>query len=86
MFRVGEVYGLVTDRARDVCRLLALAGSAKVTENLWGERWSKARYQRHGVLACTDVISRDILLDDGMRHFTARLGSEAIQVGQALGY
>src|SRR3712207_9449238 len=25
-------------------------------------------------------------LDDGLRHFTMRLGSEAIRVGQALGY
>src|SRR5436190_18458336 len=41
VFRIGEVHGLVTDRANEVCRLLALADSAKVTANLWGERWSK---------------------------------------------
>jgi 2-dehydropantoate 2-reductase len=88
VFRVGEVHGLVTDRAKDVCRLLALADSAKVTENLWGERWSKLviNAMGNGVSACTGLISRDILLDDGLRHFTARLGSEAIRVGQALGY
>ena len=78
----------MTDRAREVCRLLALADSAKVTENLWGERWSKlvVNAMGNGVSACTGLISRDILLDDGLRHFTARLGSEAIRVGQALGY
>jgi 2-dehydropantoate 2-reductase len=88
VFRVGEVHGLVTDRAKEVCRLLALADSAKVTENLWGERWSKlvVNAMGNGVSACTGLISRDILLDDGLRHFTARLGSEAIRVGQALGY
>jgi len=88
VFRVGEVHGLITDRARDVCRLLALADSAKVTENLWGERWSKlvVNAMGNGVSACTGLISRDILLDDGLRHFTTRLGSEAIRVGQALGY
>lgn len=88
VFRVGEVHGLVTDRAKDVCRLLALADSAKVTENLWGERWSKLviNAMGNGVSACTGLISREILLDDGLRHFTARLGSEAIRVGQALGY
>jgi 2-dehydropantoate 2-reductase len=88
VFRVGEVHGLVTDRARDVCRLLALADSAKVTENLWGERWSKlvVNAMGNGVSACTGLISREILLDDGLRHFTCRLGSEAIRVGQALGY
>jgi len=88
VFRVGEVHGLATNRARQVCRLLALADSAKVTENLWGERWSKLviNAMGNGVSASTGLISRDILLDDGLRHFTARLGSEAIRVGQALGY
>ena len=88
VFRVGEVHGRSTDRARDICRLLALADSAKVTENLWGERWSKLviNAMGNGLSACTGLISRDILLDDGLRHFTARLGSEAIRVGQALGY
>ena len=40
----------------------------------------------NGVSACTGLISREILLDDGLRHFTSRLGSEAIRVGQGLGY
>jgi len=59
-----------------------------VTDNLWGERWSKLviNAMGNGVSASTGLISRDILLDDGLRHFTARLGSEAIRVGQALGY
>ena len=88
VFRIGEVHGLVTDRANEVCRLLALADSAKVTANLWGERWSKlvVNAMGNGVSASTGLITRDILLDDGLRQFTARLGSEAIRVGQALGY
>jgi 2-dehydropantoate 2-reductase len=88
VFRVGEVHGLSTERARQVCRLLALADSAKVTENLWGERWTKlvVNAMANGMSACTGLISRDIMLDDGLRHFTARLGSEAIRVGQAHGY
>jgi len=88
VFRVGEVHGIATDRAREVCRLLAHADSAKVTGNLWGERWSKLviNAMGNGVSASTGLITRDILLDDGLRQFTARLGSEAIRVGQALGY
>src|ERR1044072_3937488 len=80
VFRVGEVQGRETGRAREVCGLLALADSAKVTENLWGERWSKLviNAMGNGVSASTGLISRDILLDDGLRHFTARLGREAI--------
>ena len=88
VFRVGEVHGRMTERAAEICRLLALADSAKLTENLWGERWSKlvVNAMGNGLSASTGLITRDMLLDDGLRHFTARLGSEAIRVGQALGY
>jgi 2-dehydropantoate 2-reductase len=88
VFRVGEVHGRITDRAQEVCRLVALSDGAKVTENLWGERWSKlvTNAMANGLSASTGLISREILLDDALRHFSARLGSEAIRVGQALGY
>ena len=88
VFRVGEVHGRITDRAKEVCRLVALSDSAKVTDNLWGERWSKlvTNAMGNGVSACTGLITRDIITDDGLRAFTAKLGSEAIRVGQALGY
>jgi 2-dehydropantoate 2-reductase len=88
VFRVGEVHGRASERAREVCRLLALSDSAKVTDNLWGERWTKlvVNAMANGMSASTGLISRDIMLDDGLRHFTARLGSEAIRVGQAHGY
>ena len=88
VFRVGEVHGRITDRAKEVTRLVAFADSALTTDNLWGERWSKlvTNAMGNGVSASTGLISRDIILDDGLRTFTARLGSEAIRVGQALGY
>ncbi len=88
VFRVGEVHGRITDRAREVGRLLALSDSMQVTSNLWGERWTKlvTNAMANGLSACTGLISRDILLDDRLRRFTARLGSEAIRIGQALGY
>jgi 2-dehydropantoate 2-reductase len=88
VFRVGEVHGRITERAEGVTRLLGLSDSAKATENLWGERWSKlvTNVMGNGMSACTGMISRDILLDDTLRQFTARLGSEAIRTGQALGY
>jgi 2-dehydropantoate 2-reductase len=88
VFRVGEVHGRITDRANEIGRLCALSDSCTVTSNLWGERWSKlvTNVMGNGMSASTGLISRDILLDDTLRGFTARLGSEAIRVGQALGY
>ena len=88
VFRVGEVHGRITDRVAEVVRLVGLSDSAKATENLWGERWSKLviNAMGNGMSASTGMISRDILMDDTLRRFSARLGSEAIRTGQALGY
>jgi 2-dehydropantoate 2-reductase len=88
VFRVGEVHGRATERAQEVCRLVAYADSAMVTPNLWGERWSKlvTNVMGNGLSACTGMISRDMIKNDAIRHFSNRLGSEAIRVGQALGY
>ncbi|RYI99416.1 MAG: 2-dehydropantoate 2-reductase, partial [Acetobacteraceae bacterium] len=88
VFRVGEVHGRITDRANEIGRLTALADSTQVTTNLWGERWSKlvTNAMANGLSACTGLVSKEILLNDTLRHFTAKVGSEAIRVGQALGY
>ena len=88
VFRVGEVHGRITDRAKEVCQLVGYADSAMVTENLWGERWSKlvTNVMGNGLSACTGMISREMAKNDAIRHFSNRLGSEAIRVGQALGY
>jgi 2-dehydropantoate 2-reductase len=88
VFRAGEVHGRITPRAEEVCRLVAHADSAKVTNNLWGERWSKlvANSMANGLSACTGLGGGDMLKNDPIRRFSTRLGSEAIRVGQALGY
>src|SRR6201998_3501021 len=87
VFRGGGVHGRITDRAKEVCGLLANADSAFVTENLWGERWSKlvTNVMGNGLSACTGLIGREVVKNDQLRHFSNRLGSEAIRVGQALG-
>ena len=88
VFRTGEVHGRVTPRAKEVCRLVGTADSAMVTENLWGERWSKlvTNVMGNGLSACTGLIGGEMVQNDTIRHFSTRLGSEAIRVGQALGY
>jgi 2-dehydropantoate 2-reductase len=88
VFRAGEVHGRITPRAEEVCRLVAYADSAKVTNNLWGERWSKlvANAMQNGLSACTGLGGADMLKSDPIRRFSTRLGSEAIRVGQAQGY
>ena len=88
VFRVGEVHGRVTERAKQVCRLVGYADSATVTTNLWGERWSKlvANAMNNGLSACTGLTGGQMLQSEPIRRFSIRLGSEAIRVGQAHGY
>src|SRR5690348_52791 len=88
VFRTGEVHGRITERAQEVCRLVAYSDSAKVTSNLWGERWSKlvTNAMANGISACTDMNGGQMLSSEPIRRFSTRVGSEAIRVGQALGY
>jgi 2-dehydropantoate 2-reductase len=88
VFRAGEVHGRITQRAEEICRLVSYADSAKVTGNLWGERWSKlvANAMQNGLSACTGLPGSEILASEVLRRFSTRLGSEAIRVGQAHGY
>jgi 2-dehydropantoate 2-reductase len=88
VFRAGEVHGRITQRAEEVCRLVGHADSAKVTANLWGERWSKlvANVMQNGLSACTGLPGTRIVETEPLRRFSTRLGAEAIRVGEALGY
>ncbi len=63
VFRAGEVHGRITARAEEIRRLVAYSDSAKVTNNLWGERWSKlvANAMQNGLSACTGLGGGDML-------------------------
>ena len=63
VFRAGEVHGRITPRAEEVARLVGTADSAKVTDNLWGERWSKlvANVMGNGLSACTGLSGGQML-------------------------
>jgi 2-dehydropantoate 2-reductase len=88
VFRAGEVHGRITERAKEIGRLVGFADSALVTNNLWGERWSKlvANAMQNGLSACTGLSGGEMLQSEPIRRFSARIGSEAIRVGQAHGY
>ena len=88
VYRVGEVHGRHTQRAQEVADLLASADSSKVTGNLWGERWSKLviNSMRNGLSAATGLSGNQRDGREDTRRLSIRLGSEAVRVGQALGY
>ena len=88
VFRVGEVHGRTTARAEAIAEMIAGIDSVKVTNNLWGERWSKLclNGMRNGVSAATGLGGNEIDQNDALRRFSIRLGGEAVRIGQALGY
>jgi 2-dehydropantoate 2-reductase len=88
VYRCGEVNGRITERANEVLRLVSMADSAKATDNLWGERWSKlvTNSMANGCSAATGLSGAQMAQNEVIRRFQARLGSEAIRIGQALGY
>src|SRR5260370_12267636 len=88
VFRVGEVHGRATERAKRVAELLGVVDGSKVTSNLWGERWSKLCHNamRNGVAAATGLSGREIDQYQHLRHFIIRIGGEAGRIGQAPRY
>src|SRR6516225_3150839 len=68
VYRTGEVHGTITERAHEICRLVSYADSAKVTDNLWGERWSKlvANTMANGVSACTGLSGAQIAQNEAI--------------------
>ncbi|RVT96014.1 2-dehydropantoate 2-reductase [Rhodovarius crocodyli] len=87
VFRVGEMTGGASDRARQVGKLLELSDSTTVTDSLLDERWTKLiiNAMGNGIAAATGLVSRDAVADDRIRGVSARLGSEAVRVAQGLG-
>ena len=89
VFRVGEVHGRATERATELAKILNAVDTAKVTGNLWGERWTKltANTITHGLLGATGQDNRVVYIERGREHrIGVRLAAEAIAVGRAQGY
>ena len=89
VFRVGEVHGLVTDRVSELAKIFGGVDAAKVTTNLWGERWTKltANTITHGLLGATGLDNTHVYVQRGKIHrLGVKLGAEAVAVGRAQGY
>ncbi len=89
VFRVGEVHGRVTARATELAGILGAVDRAAVTQNLWGERWTKltANTITHGILGATGLDNRTVYVERGHAHrLGVKLAAEAIAVGRAQGY
>jgi 2-dehydropantoate 2-reductase len=85
---LGEVHGRVTPRLRELADIMTCVDGCSVTNNLWGVRWSKlcVNGMRNALSAVTGMSGNERDSHDAVRRISIQLGSEAVRVGQALGY
>ena len=88
VYRVGEVHGRVTARIEELGAMIRTVDTCKVTDNLWGERWSKlcVNGMHNGVSAASGLSGNAMRQDDRIRRVIIKLGGEAVRIGQAQGY
>ena len=87
-FHVGEPHGRITRRVEELAAMLDGIDNAHVTDNLWGERWTKLciNGMRNGVSAATGLGGNARDSHDAIRRVCIRLGGESVRVGQAMGF
>ena len=88
VFRAGEHDGRVSKRLRKLVDMLEVIDGARVTDNLWGERWAKLCQNCMGnpVTAISGLGSSGLADSPRGRELQIRLASESARVGLALGY
>ena len=87
-FRVGEVHGNTTPRVERIAEMLREVDSVRVTNNLWGERWTKLviNSMRNPVAASPARGGNANDRDELTRRLAIRLAGESIKGGLAHGY
>ncbi len=88
VFRVGEVHGRVTPRVERIAAMLASVDAAKVTTNLWGERWTKlvANAMRNGICAASGMTANQCDREPVTRRLAIRVAGEAVRIGLTQGF
>ena len=87
-FTVGEVHGRITPRIEQVRDLLMAADRAKVTANLWGERWEKlvVNCMMSALGGISGLPLRELHADQTARCVMTHLAAQAIVLGQRCGF
>ncbi len=82
------MHGKITPRIEELGDMIRTVDTCKVTDNLWGERWSKlcVNGMHNGVSAASGLSGNAMRQDDRIRQVIVKLGGEAARIGQAQGY
>lgn len=87
-FRIGELDGSDSQRARGLAGLLNDVAPARVTTNLGGERWSKltVNCMANPLAGLSGLGSAEIRSEPEPAQVALHIAAEVIQVGRARGY
>ena len=87
-FTVGELNGEITERVQTIADLFSYAGKTIVTDDLWGQRWSKmvTNCMVNATAGITGLLSHEVRADKETRNQILNLAIETVKVGRTLGY
>ncbi|HLZ29486.1 MAG TPA: 2-dehydropantoate 2-reductase [Chloroflexota bacterium] len=87
-FKIGELDGRETERARELVRIVDDVAGARLTTNLFGERWSKlaTNCMANPLAGLSGLGSAEIRSEPVPRRIAIQLAAEVIRVGRAAGY
>ena len=87
-FKIGELDGRDTPRAREIAGIMNSVEHTKVTTNLWGERWGKlaVNCMANAIAGLTGLGSAELRTDPDARRVSIHIAAEAIEVARALGH
>jgi 2-dehydropantoate 2-reductase len=87
-FKIGELDGADTPRARELAELMSAVAGAKVTTNLFGERWSKltVNCMANPIAGLSGLGSAEVRSEPVPRRIAIRIAAEVIRVGRASGH
>jgi len=87
-FKIGELDGKDTERARELVKVMNDVAVSKVTTNLFGERWSKlaVNCMANPLAGLSGLGTAEVRTQPGPRRIAIFVGGEAVKVGRACGY
>ncbi|MBI4638201.1 MAG: 2-dehydropantoate 2-reductase [Candidatus Rokubacteria bacterium] len=87
-FKIGELDGSDSERARALAGILNDIAPARVTTNLQGERWSKLAINcmANPLAGLSGLGSAEVRSEPGPRRIAIQIAAEVIRVGRAVGH
>ena len=86
-FKIGELDGADSDRAREIAALMNHVAGAESTTNLWGERWGKlaVNCMANPIAGLSGYGSGEVRAREETRWLCIRIAAEVVEVGRAHG-